>query len=71
MLTELPLPPKLIQDAIVRRLIYELEVLADQPTNKIVQNRKGIIGDLMYAIMTKAFFFLSKTVLGSAFSNHD
>ena len=49
------------------QVIYELEVLADQPTNKIVQNRKGIIGDLMYAIMTKAFSSSPKLYWGPLF----
>jgi hypothetical protein len=49
------------------QVIYELEVLADQPTNKIVENRKGIIGDLMYAIMSKAFSSSPKLYWGPLF----
>lgn len=37
------------------QVIYELEVYADQPVNYIKGNRKGLIGDLMYEIMNKAF----------------
>lgn len=49
------------------QVIYELEALSDQPTNKIVTNRKGIIGDLMYAIMTKAFSSSPKKYWGPLF----
>jgi len=49
------------------QVIYELETIADQPTNKIVANRKGIIGDLMYAIMTKAFSSSQKLYWGPLF----
>lgn len=37
------------------QVIYELEVYADQPVNYLKGNRKGLIGDLMYEIMNKAF----------------
>ncbi len=37
------------------QVIYALEQYADQPVNYIKGNRKGLIGDLMYAIMNKAF----------------
>ncbi len=37
------------------QVIYELELYADQPVGYLKGNRKGIIGDLMYAIMGKAF----------------
>jgi len=49
------------------QVIYELEVLTDQPTNKVVTNRKGIIGDLMYAIMSKAFSSSPKIYWGPLF----
>jgi len=37
------------------QVIYELEAYADQPVNYLKGNRKGLIGDLMYEIMNKAF----------------
>lgn len=37
------------------QVIYELEAYADQPVNYIKADRKGLIGDLMYEIMNKAF----------------
>ncbi len=49
------------------QVIYNLEVYADQPTNKIIANRKGIIGDLMYAIMQKAFSSSPKLYWGPLF----
>ncbi len=48
-------------------VIYQLEVFADQPAQIIKQNRKGIIGDLMYAIMTKAFSSSPKLYWGPLF----
>jgi len=48
-------------------VIYEMEVLADQPVGIIKQNRKGVIGDLMYAIMTKAFSSSPKLYWGPLF----
>ena len=36
-------------------VIYQLEQYADQPVGYLRTNRKGVIGDLMYAIMSKAF----------------
>lgn len=49
------------------QVIYNMEVYADQPTNKIIDNRKGIIGDLMYAIMQKAFSSSPKLYWGPLF----
>ncbi|HYM65220.1 MAG TPA: DUF4012 domain-containing protein, partial [Candidatus Sulfotelmatobacter sp.] len=49
------------------QVIYQLEVLADQPAQIIKENRKGIIGDLMYAIMTKAFQSSPKKYWGPLF----
>lgn len=49
------------------QVIYQLEQIADQPTDKIVANRKGIIGDLMYAIMSKAFSSSPKLYWGPLF----
>jgi len=46
-------------------VIYQMEVFADQPAQIIKENRKGIIGDLMYAIMSKSFFFFAEIVLGT------
>ncbi len=36
-------------------VIYSLELTADRPRNYVATNRKSVIGDLMYAIMQKAF----------------
>jgi len=49
------------------QVIYELEVLADQPVQGVKENRKGIIGDLMYAIMNKAFSSSPKLYWGPLF----
>jgi hypothetical protein len=49
------------------QVIYELEVLADQPVQGTKANRKGVIGDLMYAIMTKAFSSSPKLYWGPLF----
>jgi hypothetical protein len=48
-------------------VIYELEVLADQPAQIVKTDRKGVIGDLMYAIMTKAFSSSPKLYWGPLF----
>src|ERR1035437_8962513 len=48
-------------------VIYQLEVIADQPAQIIKQDRKGIIGDLMFAIMTKAFSSSPKLYWGPLF----
>ncbi len=48
-------------------VIYQMEVLADQPAQIIKQDRKGIIGDLMFAIMTKAFSSSPKLYWGPLF----
>lgn len=37
------------------QVIYQLEAYADQPVEYIKSNRKGVIGDLLYALMQKAF----------------
>ena len=48
-------------------VIYQMEVFADQPAQIVKQNRKGIIGDLMYAIMAKAFSSSPKLYWGPLF----
>lgn len=48
-------------------VIYQLEVYADQPVNYVKTNRKGIVGDLMYAIMQKAFSSSPKQYWGPLF----
>jgi hypothetical protein len=48
-------------------VIYQMEVFADQPAQIVKQNRKGIIGDLMYAIMSKAFSSSPKLYWGPLF----
>jgi len=37
------------------QVIYQMEVYADQPVQFVKSNRKGFIGDLLYAILQKAF----------------
>jgi hypothetical protein len=49
------------------QVIYQLEVIADQPAQIVKQNRKGIIGDLMYEIMNKAFTSSPKKYWGPLF----
>lgn len=49
------------------QVIYQLEVIADQPAQIIKENRKGIIGDLMYEIMNKAFSSSPKQYWGPLF----
>ncbi len=49
------------------QVIYQLESYADQPVNYVRTNRKGIIGDLMYAIMNKAFSSSPKLYWGPLF----
>lgn len=49
------------------QVIYQLESFVDTRTNKVVENRKGIIGDLMYAIMSKAFSSSPKVYWGPLF----
>jgi hypothetical protein len=48
-------------------VIYQMEVIADQPAQIIKQDRKSVIGDLMYAIMTKAFSSSPKLYWGPLF----
>lgn len=49
------------------QVIYELEEYADQPVGFIRTDRKQIIGDLMYAIMEKAFSSSPKLYWGPLF----
>ncbi len=49
------------------QVIYELEDYADRPIQGTRNNRKGIIGDLMYAIMQKAFSSSPKLYWGPLF----
>lgn len=49
------------------QVIYALEAYADQPLQIIKQNRKDIIGNLMYAIMNKAFSSSPKLYWGPLF----
>ena len=49
------------------QVIYQLESFADQPVQGTRENRKGIIGDLMYAIMNKAFSSSPKQYWGPLF----
>lgn len=49
------------------QVIYALEEYADKPVNYERTNRKGIIGDLMYAIMNKAFSSSPKLYWGPLF----
>jgi hypothetical protein len=49
------------------QVIYALEEYADTPVNYIKENRKGIVGDLLYAIMQKAFSSSPKKYWGPLF----
>ncbi len=49
------------------QVIYQLEVIADQPVQGTRTDRKGIIGELMYAIMNKAFSSSPKLYWGPLF----
>lgn len=49
------------------QVIYELERQADQPVNYVRENRKSSIGDLMYAILEKAFSSSPKQYWGKLF----
>lgn len=49
------------------QVIYQLEIIADQPAQIVKENRKSIIGDLMYAIMNKAFSSSPKQYWGPLF----
>lgn len=49
------------------QVIYELEAYADQPVEYQRTNRKGLIGDLMYEIMNKAFSSSPKLYWGPLF----
>ena len=49
------------------QVIYQLEAASDQPVGYVRSNRKGIIGDLMYAIMSKAFSSSPKLYWGPLF----
>jgi len=48
-------------------VIYQLEAYADQPVGYVKSNRKGLIGDLMIAIMNKAFSSSPKLYWGPLF----
>ncbi len=45
-------------------VIYQLESAVDQPVNYVKTNRKGVVADLMYALMQKAFTASPKLYLG-------
>ncbi len=50
------------------QVIYQLEAITDQPVNYVkTGNRKGIVGDLMLAIMNKAFSSSPKLYWGPLF----
>lgn len=49
------------------QVIYAMEEYADTPVGYIKSNRKGIIGDLLYAIMQKAFASSPKLYWGPLF----
>lgn len=48
-------------------VIYSLESTADRPVNYVRTDRKSIIGDLMYAIMDKAFASSPRKYWGALF----
>ena len=49
------------------QVVYQLEAIVDTPVGIIKENRKGIIGELMYAIMNKAFSSSPKQYWGPLF----
>ncbi|TMI77467.1 MAG: DUF4012 domain-containing protein, partial [Bacteroidetes bacterium] len=49
------------------QVIYQLEIAADKPAGFVKENRKGLIGDLMIAIMNKAFSSSPKLYWGPLF----
>lgn len=49
------------------QVVYALEEQSDTPVDYIKANRKGIVGDLLYAIMQKAFASSPKLYWGSLF----
>ncbi|MEK9178793.1 MAG: DUF4012 domain-containing protein [Patescibacteria group bacterium] len=49
------------------QVIYELEDYSSRPVNYVRTERKGLIGDLMYAIMNKAFSSSPKEYWGPLF----
>ncbi|HEX7042268.1 MAG TPA: DUF4012 domain-containing protein [Patescibacteria group bacterium] len=49
------------------QVIYALEEYTDTPVNYVKTNRKGIVGDLLYAIMQKAFQSSPKKYWGPLF----
>ncbi len=49
------------------QVIYELEDYSSRPVNYVRTERKGLIGDLMYAIMNKAFSSSPKQYWGPLF----
>jgi hypothetical protein len=58
---------KIVPQCNCPQVIYQLESMVDTPTNHIVNNRKGIIGDFMYTIMEKAFSSSPKLYWGPLF----
>jgi len=53
------------------QVIYQLEVLRRSAVEGVKANRKGIIGDLMYAILNKAFSSSPKLYWGRLFPGND
>lgn len=51
------------------QVIYQMELYADQPLEYFKVNRKGIIADLMYAIMQKAFSSSPRLYWGPLFQS--
>ncbi len=49
------------------QVVYSLEQQADTPVDYIKSNRKGIVGELLYAIMQKAFASSPKLYWGKLF----
>lgn len=49
--------------------VYQLELASDKPTNHIRTNRKGILGDLMKAILNKALSSSPKLYWGPLFQS--
>ena len=58
---------KIVPTCNCAQVVYALEQQSDTPVDYIKSNRKGIVGDLLYAIMQKAFASSPKLYWGQLF----
>lgn len=58
---------KIVPTCNCAQVVYALEEQSDTPVDYIKANRKGIVGDLLYAIMQKAFASSPKLYWGQLF----